>query len=401
MNSSEILPAPGASFYTPLQSLPAGTALVKQRSGKPIPKAFEPLRIRGVEFPNRIFVGLFLNVIMETRTLSPKIGGIVSRGPGLSFVEATAVTPEGRITPQDVGIWSDAHADALSKLVEFAHSQSQKIAIQLAHAGRKASTTAPWLDGNGIATKELEGWPDNVWGPSSIPFAPGYPVPKELTVEEIKGLVTAFAEGAKRAVTAGFDVIEIHNAHGFLLNSFISGTSNKRTDQYGGSFENRIRFTLEVVDAGCNTRKMPLFLRFRISATEWLEVVAPNEPSWTSEDTVRFASILVEHGIDLLDVSAGGNSPLQELRSGPEYQVPFSADVKAALGSKILVGAVGGLFEAKIAEAVLDSGRADVIFIGRQFEKNPGHVWAIADELAVDAKFANQMQWGFRGRGDR
>lgn len=141
--------------------------------------------------------------------------------------------------------------------------------------------------------------------------------------------------------------------------------------------------------------------RFRISATEWLEVVAPNEPSWTSEDTVRFASILVEHGIDLLDVSAGGNSPLQELRSGPEYQVPFSADVKAALGSKILVGAVGGLFEAKIAEAVLDSGRADVIFIGRQFEKNPGHVWAIADELAVDAKFANQMQWGFRGRGDR
>jgi 2,4-dienoyl-CoA reductase-like NADH-dependent reductase (Old Yellow Enzyme family) len=311
------------------------------------------------------------------------------------------VTPEGRITPEDAGIWSDAHGKAFAQIVEFAHSQGQKIGIQLAHAGRKASTIAPWLSGNPTATEEIGGWPDNVWGPSNVAFDPKYPQPRELTVEGIKKIVSAFADAAKRAVAAGFDVIEIHNAHGYLLNSFISPTSNKRADHYGGSFENRIRFTLEVVDAvrAVIPNDMPLFLR--ISGTEWLDQVAPNEPSWKAEDTVRIAPILAEHGVDLLDVSTGGNDARQKVRSGPEYQVPFAAAVKEAGDSKILVGSVGGLSDGKVAEAILESGRADVIFVGRQFVKNPGQVWAMAEEIGVELKLASQMQWPFRGRGTR
>ena len=192
------------------------------------------------------------------------MGGIASRGPALTFVEATGVLPEGRISPQDVGIWSDAHIKPLADVVQFVHSQGQKIAIQLAHAGRKASTAAPWLNAPATVPVENDGWPDNVWAPSALPFQESYPRPRELTLEGIKQIVTAFVDGAKRAVAAGFDVIEIHNAHGYLLHEFVSPASNKRTDQYGGSFENRIRLTLEVVDGvrAVIPDDMPLFLRY-------------------------------------------------------------------------------------------------------------------------------------------
>ncbi|KDR80227.1 hypothetical protein GALMADRAFT_61931 [Galerina marginata CBS 339.88] len=411
--------APGAPYYTPFQDPPAGRAFVPQKSGKPIPKLFQPLKIRGVEFQNRIFLSPMAQYsakdgiptpwhIAHHKSSTPAsvlvgIGGIFTRGPGLSFTEATAVLPEGRTTPEDTGIWSDDHVKAFSQIVDFAHSQGQKIGIQLAHAGRKASTISPWLNGEPIATEELGGWPDNVWGPSDVPFdpSPSYPRPRELAVDGIKKIVSAFADGAKRGVAAGFDVVEIHAAHGYLLSSFLSRTSNKRTDQYGGSFENRIRLILEVVDAvrAVIPKDMPLFLR--ISGTEWLEEVAPDEPSWKAEDTARIAPFLAEHGVDLLDVSAGGNDRRQKIRPGLAYQVPFAAAVKEAVGSKILVGSVGGLFNGKIAEDILESGRADVVPIGRQFQKNPGQVWAIAEELGVEVKFASQMQWGFRGRGRR
>ena len=171
--------------------------------------------------------------------------------------------PEGRISPQDVGIWSDAHIKPLAEVVEFVHSQNQKIAIQLAHAGRKASKAAPWIKTQGVIPVEQDGWPDNIWAPSAVGFDPSDPPPRELTLEGIQQVISAFVDAAKRAVTAGFDVIEIHNAHGYLLHSFISPVSNKRTDQYGGSFENRIRLTLEVVDAvrAAIPEDMPLFLR--------------------------------------------------------------------------------------------------------------------------------------------
>lgn len=192
----------------------------------------------------------------------PIVGGIISRGPGLAFVEATAVVPEGRITPEDTGIWSDAHIEPWRNIVQFAHSQNQKIGIQLAHSGRKASTAAPWLHSGTAVSIEENGW-ENVRGPTDVPFNDAFPKVKALTVAEIKEIVRAFVAGAKRALKAGFDVIEIHNAHGYLLNSFLSPAVNTRTDEYGGSFENRIRLTLEVVDAirAVIPPSMPLFLR--------------------------------------------------------------------------------------------------------------------------------------------
>ena len=243
------------------------------------------------------------------------LGGIISRGPGISFIEATSVTANGRITPEDSGIWLDSQADELAKVVEFAHSQGQKIGIQLAHAGRKASTVAPWISGGSTATKNVGGWPDNTWAPSAEAFSDTYPNPVAITLEQIEEYKSAFADGVRRALRAGFDVIEIHNAHGYLLHEFVSPVTNKRTDQYGGSFENRVRLTLEIVEL---TRKiipegMPLFLR--ISATDWLEEVEPDTPSWRIEDTVELAKLLVGK-VDVLDVSSGGNSPKQHIHAG-------------------------------------------------------------------------------------
>ncbi|KAG5641771.1 hypothetical protein DXG03_004266 [Asterophora parasitica] len=216
--------AKGVSYFTPAQSPPAGTALVPQPNGKAIPTLFEPLKIR--------------------------VGGILSRGPlGLTIIEATAVLPEGRVTPEDSGLWSDAQIAPLASIVEFAHSQNQKIGIQFAHAGRKASTSAPWVDGDQTAFEDANRRPDNVWGPSTVPYAETYPRPKALTKEGIRQVVKAFQDAARRAVKAGVDLIEIHNAHGFLLHSFLSPARKKRTDEYGGSFENRVRLTLEIVDA--------------------------------------------------------------------------------------------------------------------------------------------------------
>lgn len=191
------------------------------------------------------------------------MGGIFTRGPGLTIIEATAVAPEGRITPECSGLWSDEQIAPLKRIVDFAHSQNQKIAIQLAHAGRKASAVAPWLSASAVATEDVGGWPQDVVAPSAVPYDEHLAVPKELDKAGIKRLQRAFVAAAKRALRAGFDVIEIHNAHGYLLDSFISPASNKRTDEYGGSFENRVRFTLETVDAvrAVIPPDMPLFLR--------------------------------------------------------------------------------------------------------------------------------------------
>ncbi|KAH9947611.1 hypothetical protein B0H21DRAFT_323921 [Amylocystis lapponica] len=397
-------PAPGVSYYTPSQYPPAGSAVHPQPHGRPIPALFQPITIRGVTFPNRLWLSPMCQYSSEDGKLTPwhfaHLGGIFTRGPGLAMVESTAVTPEGRITPEDSGLWSDAQIPPLQQIVAFAHSQNQKIGIQLGHAGRKASTVAPWLSSGATATIAAGGWPDDVWAPSAIPYNAEFPQPKALTHDGIQRIVHAFVDAARRALRAGFDVIEIHNAHGYLLDSFVSPASNHRTDAYGGSFENRTRLTLEIVDAvrAVIPPDMPLFLR--ISATDWLEEALPNEPSWRSEDTVRLAGILAAHGVDLLDVSSGGLHPAQKIDGGNAYQAPFAEAVKRAHGERILVGTVGAITDGKTAQGVLDKGQADVVFVARQFQKNPGTVWAFAEELGVDITVAHQIEWGFMGRGN-
>ncbi|KAG1837225.1 hypothetical protein DFJ58DRAFT_816491 [Suillus subalutaceus] len=397
-------PAHAIPYFTPAQVPAAGTAFDPQPDGTRVPKLFQPIKIRGTTFHNRIFLSPMAQYSADDGHLTSwhmaHLGGIFTRGPGLSMIEATAVVAEGRVTSEDSGLWKDSQIEPLRKIVEFAHSQNQKIGIQLGHAGRKASTVVPWLNTGLAATESMGGWPDNVWGPSTVPYKDTFPVPKELSKAQIKAIVVAFVEATKRALKAGIDVVEIHHAHGYLLFSFLSPISNTRTDEYGGSFENRIRLTLEVVDAIRNVipEDMPLFLR--ISATEWLEEEAlPDEPSWRVEDTVRLAGILAEHGVDFLDVSSGGNHPKAIMKSGPAYQAPFAQAVKQALGDKLVVGCVGSIANGKVAQEVLDKGQADVVLVGRQFQKNPASVWAFASDLGVAIKIANQIGWGFGGRG--
>jgi len=323
------------------------------------------------------------------------------------MVEATAVQARGRITPEDSGIWLDAHIAGLQQHVHFAHSQGQKIGIQLAHAGRKASTVAPWLSSGATATKAVGGWPDDCLAPSAIPYNEKFPVPREMSVAEIEELKSDFVAAAKRAVAAGFDVVELHNAHGYLLHEFLSPASNKRTDRYGGSFENRARLTLEVVELLRQTipEEMPLFVR--ISATDWLEEVEGLE-GWTVEESAKLAGLLAERGVDLLDVSTGGNHPKQKIKGGPGYQAPFAKKIKKAVGDKMLVSTVGSITGGKQAEELLKGGQSgeddeplDAVMAGRSFQKNPGLVWSWAEELGVGIYLANQIGWGFGGRATR
>jgi len=286
----------------------------------------------------------------------------------------------------------------LRTIVEFAHSQGQKIGIQLSHAGRKASTVAPWLAGASLATESVGGWPANVWGPSAEAFTHTMATPVAIGKVEIDELKKAWAAAVRRAVDAGFDVIEVHAAHGYLLSSFHSPAVNTRSDEYGGSFDNRTRLTREIVQL---TRKsmpasMPLFVR--VSATDWLEEIPSITESWTPDHTVKLAVALADLGVDLLDVSSGGNHVLQHVHSRPGFQAPFAAMVKQEVGDSLLVSTVGLIKEGKLANELLLEHGLDVVFAGRAFLKNPGTVWAWADELGVKIEQARQVGWGFVGR---
>ena len=398
--------AKGISYYTPAQVPPAGT----QTEGEPN-KLFTPIKIRGVTFPNRVFLAPLCQYSGKdgyaTDWHLTHMGGIIQRGPGLSFIEATAVQPWGRITPEDLGIWEDGQIGPLKRITEFAHSQGQKIGIQLAHAGRKASCVAPWLSFNAVAVKEVGGWPDEVVGPSAIPQEEGVnPTPKALTLEDIETLKTAWVEGAKRSVKAGFDAIEIHCAHGYLLHEFLSPISNHRTDKYGGSFENRVRLILEIAELvrAAIPDTMPLFVR--ISGTDWFEfdeALKKEFPeSWTVEQSSRLVLLLVDRGVDSVDVSSGGIHQKSALgiRPGDAYQAKLAQDIKKAVGDKMLISAVGGIKTGTLAEEVLQSG-IDIVRAGRWFQHNPGLVLAFADDLGVKVKMPNQIEWTLRGRGKK
>ncbi|KAL7905147.1 hypothetical protein GGI35DRAFT_489352 [Trichoderma velutinum] len=396
--------AAGISYYTPAQYPPAGTSV-----DDGITKLFTPLTIRGVTFQNRLFLAPLCQYSAKdgyaTDWHLTHLGGIIQRGPGLAIMEATAVQKSGRITPQDLGLWEDGQMIPLKRIVEFAHSQNQKIAIQLAHAGRKASCVSPWLSKNAVAVNEVGGWLEDVFGPSAIPFEEGVnPVPHAFTKEQIQHLKDDFVAAALRAVRVGFDAIQIHAAHGYLLHQFLSPVSNQRTDRYGGSFENRIRLVLEITELvrAAIPDTMPLMVR--ISATDWFEFDAELEKqfpeSWTLAQSTQLVAALSKLGVDLVDVSSGGVHPKSAIaiRSGAGYQTHFAKKLKDAIGADMLISAVGGIKTGELAEEVLQSG-VDVVCAGRWFQQNPGLVKAFANELGVKVKMANQIDWSFVGRG--
>ncbi|THV52427.1 hypothetical protein BGAL_0079g00130 [Botrytis galanthina] len=381
--------AENVPYFTPAQNPPSGTAVSPSLKAQIIPKLFQPLTIRGVAFQNRIWVSLLCQYSAENGKVTPwhmsQIGGWVTRGPGLTMVEGTAVSKNGRIDPNGVGLWNEEQLEALKAI-------SQHIGIQLMHAGRKASTVAPWL-GNGNATQETGGWPDDIIGPSSVPYDESSFMPKEMTLSDIADFKKSWASSVERALRAGFDVIEIHAAHGFLFYQFLSPVSNKRTDEYGGSFENRIRLLLEVIQDTRLTipQTMPLFLR--ISATDWLEETGID--GWTLEDSAQLAVKAASFGVDFIDVSSGGSHPGQIIKVGPGYQAGFSKYIKSAVKDKAFVGAVGSITNGMQANGLLEEG-LDAIFSGRMFQKNPGLVWSWADDLGVIVHAAKQIQWGFK-----
>ncbi|MEU4896870.1 NADH:flavin oxidoreductase/NADH oxidase [Streptomyces sp. NPDC044780] len=340
---------------------------------------FEPFTLRSLTIPNRLWMAPMCQYSADPDQAAGvpndwhfvHYGARATGGTGLILVEATAVSPEGRISPGDLGIWNDAQVEAFRKIVGFLKRQGTVPGIQLAHAGRKASTDAPWRGGAPLGAGQ-RGW--RPLGPSPVAFDEGHPVPDELPEERIGEITRQFADAARRALEAGFEVAEIHGAHGYLIGEFLSPHSNHRTDGYGGSFGNRVRFALEVVDAvrAVWPEDLPLF--FRISATDWLE-----ENGWTPDDTVRLAALLKDHGVDLLDVSSGGNAPRLRIPLEPGYQVPFAARVRRETG--LPVAAVGLITEAEQAEKILADGAADAVLVGRELLRDPYFPRRAAAEL--------------------
>lgn len=343
-------------------------------------KLFTPIEIRGETIPNRIFVSPMCQYSSDTEDgkCGPwhlvHYGTRAVGGAGLVMVEASAVQPEGRITPWDLGLWSDGQMEPLREVVESIDSRGSTPAIQLAHAGRKASHKRPWEGGAYLGLQE-GGW--EIVGPSPLPYEDSWGTPKELSIEDIDAVVADFVSAANRAVDVGMRAIELHMAHGYLACEFLSPMSNKRQDHYGGGLENRARFTLQVVKAVRNTipESMPLFVR--VSATEYVE------GGWDVDECVELCRWLGEEGVDLIDCSSGGNSPDQTLKPYPGYQVQFASRIRKDVD--ILTGAVGLITTPEQAEKVLADGEADVVLLGRELLRNP--YWPHQARAALDEEF--------------
>jgi 2,4-dienoyl-CoA reductase-like NADH-dependent reductase (Old Yellow Enzyme family) len=344
---------------------------------------FTPLTFRSITFSNRIFVSPMCQYSSDNGMPNDwhmvHLGSRAVGGAGLVMVEASGVSPEGRITAWDSGIWSEAHADAFRPIVDFIHAQDSVAGIQIAHAGRKASTEKPWRGGHAIA-EGPHSW--TTLAPSAIPFRAGDPVPHALTREEIDEVVGQFARAARLALRAGFRVVEIHAAHGYLLHEFLSPLCNTRDDEYGGSLENRMRMTLRVTSAVREAwpEELPLFVR--ISASDWAEC------GWTLADSIELAKRLGPLGVDLIDCSSGGAVPHAKIELGPGYQVPFARAIRAE--ANIATGAVGLITTAQQAEEILRDGAADAVLLARQFLRDPYFALHAARELGVDVKWPDQ-----------
>ena len=347
-----------------------------------MPHLFEPLPLRDVTLRNRIAVSPMCEYSSIDGVANDwhfvHLGSRAVGGAGLVLTEAAAVSPEGRISPDDLGIWSDAHVEPLARIVRFVRSQGSRVGIQLAHAGRKASTPAPWK-GRGRIELADGGW--QPLAPSAIPFAPDYHTPTAMTRDDIRRAIDDFVAAAQRAVTAGFEVVELHAAHGYLAHEFLSPLSNQRDDQYGGSFGNRIRFTLEMVTAVRAVWPERLPLLVRISATDWAD------GGWTLDESVELARLLKKEGVDLIDCSSGGLVPYAKIPVGPGYQVPFAERIRE---SGISTGAVGMITTPAQADAIVRNGQADLVLLAREFLHDPYWPLHAAEALGVTAEWPPQ-----------
>lgn len=448
---------PGLPYFTPKHLISPGTIPPEAKQDVPTPTLFTPLTIRGTTLRNRILVAPMCQY--STASEGPSEGALTDyhvatlghyalKGAGLVFIEATGVQANGRITPNCPGLWSDSQIPALRRVSDFIKSQGAQCGIQLAHAGRKASTCAPWIAGaqktqNGkrkVSVKadvDAAGWPANVVGPmggqewvwdgkAADDESSGYWAPRALSESEIDELVQDWAAAAQRAVKAGVDVIEIHGAHGYLIHQFLSPVTNQRTDKYGGSFENRTRLLLDIIKAvrAVIPNTMPLYLR--ISSTDWLEGTELDKKygTWDIESSIRLAKLLPELGVDLLDVSSGGNHPDQQINmfDSKDYQIKIAARIRSELKKanlSMFIGAVGLITEAEQAKNIVEEGGAavpkngdaelakeaqaavkvtegkeplaDVVLVARQFMREPEWVLRVAWQLGLDIAWPNQF----------
>lgn len=347
---------------------------------------FSPLTLKKLTLKNRISISPMCQYSAVDGFANDwhlvHLGSRATGGAALIIQEATAVSPEARISPVDLGIWKDEHIEKLKQINQFIVSQNSVPGIQLAHAGRKASVSAPW-EGNKKLDFAQGGW--QTVAPSAIPYHDGEPfLPEALDKNGIQKVIADFKAATKRAIEAGYKVVEIHGAHGYLLHQFLSPLTNTRTDEYGGSFENRIRFTLEILDAVQSEWPSDLPLFVRISATDWAD------GGWNPEESVKLSKILKEKGVDLVDVSSGGLVSHQKIAIGPGYQVPFAEKIKKE--ANILTGAVGLITEARQAEEILNNNQADLILFARESLRNPNLPLDFAKELNDDIQWPKQYE---------
>lgn len=340
-------------------------------------KLFSPLKIRNVELKNRIVVSPMCQYSCVDGVMNDwhlvHLGSRAVGGAGLIFTEATAVSPEGRISPDDAGIWNDEQAQVLKRITSFIKSQNSVPGIQLAHAGRKASTFSPWK-GSGEVNVENGGW--KTFAPSKLQFAENFPDPKEMNLSDIKLVVDQFIEAAQRSLNAGFEIIELHFAHGYLIHEFLSPISNHRKDNYGGSLENRCRIAIQIANSVREVIPQGTPLIARISSTDWID------GGWDVDQSVQLAKWLKEVGVDLIDCSSGGNVQNAKIPAAPGYQIPFAQKIKKE--AKILTGGVGLITEAAQAEEIIKSEQADIVLLAREMLRDP--YWALhsAKKLNVD-----------------
>jgi 2,4-dienoyl-CoA reductase-like NADH-dependent reductase (Old Yellow Enzyme family) len=348
-------------------------------------KLFSPIQIKSVTFKNRIVISPMCQYAAEDGFANDwhlvHLGSRASGGAALIIQEATAVSPEGRISPGDLGLWKDEQIEKLKAINKFIVSQNAIPGIQLAHAGRKGSCATPW-NGNQKLEETNGGW--NTVAPSAVPFLSNEKAPIALDKIGIQKVISDFKLATKRTLEAGYQVVEIHAAHGYLLHQFLSPLSNLRTDEYGGSFENRTRLLLEVLSAVQSEwpANLPLFVR--ISASDWVD------GGWYIEESVQLSKILKEKGVDLIDASSGGLASSQKIALGPNYQVPFAERIKRKTG--ILTGAVGLITEAAQAEAIVATGKADLVLFARESLRNPNLALAFAKELNADIAWPKQYE---------